>query len=64
VGIAEGIFGIFCAAAGIPAGWIADRMRRDRTLRLCGFVMLGMLCQSQVLNIRNSTNLAVVTSSI
>lgn len=43
VGIAEGIFGIFCAAAGIPAGWIADRMRRDRTLRLCGFVMLGVL---------------------
>jgi hypothetical protein len=41
VGIAEGIFGIFCAAAGIPAGWLADRMRRDRTLRLCGFVMLG-----------------------
>ena len=45
VGIAEGIFGIFCAAAGIPAGWIADRMRRDRTLRLCGFVMLGLLLQ-------------------
>ncbi len=41
VGIAEGIFGTFCAASGIPAGWFADRMRRDRTLRLCGFIMLG-----------------------
>lgn len=41
VGIAEGIFGIFCAAAGVPAGWVADRVRRDRTLRICGFVMLA-----------------------
>ena len=41
VGIAEGIFGTFCAASGIPAGWCADRIRRDRTLRFCGIVMLG-----------------------
>ena len=41
VGIAEGIFGTFCAAAGLPAGWLADRFRRDRTLRMCSFIMLG-----------------------
>jgi len=41
VGIAEGIFGTFCAAAGIPLGWLADRYRRDHTLRGCSVVMLG-----------------------
>ena len=41
VGIAEGIFGTFCAAAGLPAGWLADHCRRDRTLRVCSVIMLG-----------------------
>lgn len=66
VGIAEGIFGIFCAAAGIPAGWIADRMRRDRTLRLCGFVMLGMFVSKTITTINDddcSIPLAAVPAS-
>jgi len=41
VGIAEGVFGIFCVASGLPAGWLADRMRRDRLLRIFGCLMLG-----------------------
>ena len=43
VGIAEGVFGIFCVASGLPAGWLADHMRRDRLLRIFGCLMLGAL---------------------
>ena len=46
VGIAEGFFGIFCVAGGLPAGWLADRMRRDRLLRIFGCIMYGeTLCE-------------------
>lgn len=41
VGIAEGVFGIFCVVSGLPAGWLADHMRRDRLLRIFGCLMLG-----------------------
>lgn len=40
VGIAEGIFGIACAAAGLPAGWLADKFRRDRVLRYASAIMI------------------------
>ena len=44
VGIAQGVMGVFGAASGVPAGFIADHTRRDRTLRGFGVVQLGARC--------------------
>lgn len=41
VGIAQGVLGIFGAVSGVPAGYIADHTRRDRTLFGFGVVQLG-----------------------
>lgn len=40
VGIAEGVFGTACAAAGLPAGWLSDKFRRDRVLRCASVIMV------------------------
>ena len=41
VGIAQGVLGVFGAVSGVPAGFIADHTRRDRTLFGFGIVQLG-----------------------
>lgn len=41
--------GVFGALSGVPAGYIADRTRRDTTLHVFGAVTLGaVLYQPQV----------------
>ena len=42
VGIAQGVMGVFGALSGVPAGYIADRTRRDTTLHVFGAVTLGV----------------------
>ncbi len=41
VGIAQGVLGVFGAVSGVPAGYIADHTRRDRTLHGFGVVQIG-----------------------
>ena len=41
VGVAHGVLGVFQGLSGVPAGCVADRTRRDRTLRVFGTVTLG-----------------------
>ena len=51
VGIAQGVMGVFGAASGVPAGFIADRTRRDKTLRGFGIVQLGERRMNAMLSI-------------
>ena len=46
VGIAQGVMGVFGAAAGVPAGYIADHTRRDRTLFGFGIVQMGAVYEA------------------
>lgn len=43
VGLAQGIQGTFVAISAIPAGWLADRFRRDRVLKCCAVASCGAI---------------------
>jgi MFS family permease len=50
VGILEGLYGTTTLLVALPFGTLADRWRRDRVLRICGVLELGVPSSRQLID--------------